>query len=69
MDIIGDDFIPIGFETDIPLSQVSWDPKFFDVENKAIFIVTGPCTKNNIQSLKEIHVWADLEFPLCKNGW
>ena len=32
-------------------------------KNKVIFIVAGPCAKN-MQILKEIHGWADLEFTL-----
>ena len=61
------DSIPIGFEIGIPLSRVyirqpTWDPQFFALKNTVIFIVAGYCA-NNVQSLKEIHVWADLYPP------
>ena len=42
------------------IRELSWDPHFFVLENKSIFIVAGTCA-NNVQSLKEIDVWADLE--------
>ena len=63
-------FYMVGFDTGTHLwrmyiRELSWDPHFFVLENKSIFLVAETCA-NNVQSLKEIHAWVDLELPLLK---